>query len=153
MLWYIIDGWNVIHKIPALKNSPSIREDFIYFLKKHHLTGSRNNRVTIVFDGRIDLNLKESERQFEIVFGGTKSADEIICNRVSAHSNKRNIIVVSDDNEIINYIKGQGASSVRTKEFLGRKDKKRLKKRDSKEISYTIKKEITDELRKIWLKE
>jgi len=152
MLWYIIDGWNVIHKMPLLKNSPSAREDFIYFLKRYRITGSRNNRVTIVFDGRIDLNLKESERQFEIVFGGTKSADEIICNRVSAYSNKRNIIVVSDDNEIINYIKAQGASSVRTKEFLSRKDKKSPKK-NSKEISYAVKKEITDELRKFWLKE
>jgi len=152
MLWYIIDGWNVIHKISALKNAPSIKEDFIYFLKKRHLTGSRNNRVTIVFDGRIDLKFREAERQFEVVFGGSKSADEIICKKVSACANKRQIVVVSDDNEIINYIKAQEASFVGTKEFLSKNDKKRPKK-DTKEISYALQKEITDELRKIWLKE
>ena len=152
MLWYIIDGWNVIHKIPGLKDAPSVKEDFIYFVKKYRLTGSRNNRVTIVFDGRIDLNLKRSERQFEILFSGTKSADEVICRKVYACADKRGVVVVSDDNEIINYIKTQGASSMKTKEFLSRKDRRKPKKA-SKEISYALKKEITDELRKIWLNE
>ena len=152
MLWYIIDGWNVVYKIPAIKNSPSPKEDFVLFVKKNRLTGSSNNRVTIVFDGKMDLRFKKSEHQFEILFSGRKSADKVICEKVSAHINKHEIIVVSDDNEIINYIRAEGASFKGVREFLSRARKKK-KENSSEKISYAVKKEITDELRKIWLKE
>ena len=101
MLWYIIDGWNVIHKIPSLKSSFLIKEDFISFIRKYHLTGSGNNRVTVVFDGRADLEMARKERIADIVFSGGKTADELICSKVSQAKNKRQIVVVSDDNEII----------------------------------------------------
>ncbi len=155
MLWYIIDGWNVIHKITSLKNSFSPKEEFISFIKKYHLTGSRNNRVTIIFDGNADLLLKNRERQFEIIFSGTESADELICRKVNIYKNKHQIVVVSDDYEIINYVKAQGANVLSTAHFLKRKKKKKVIKHDKEEknIDYTLKKEINDELRRIWLKE
>ncbi len=159
MLWYIIDGWNVIHKVSFLKKSPSPREEFISFIKRYRLTGSRNNRVTIVFDGNVDVLLKNREQEFEIIFSGVKSADELICRKIDVCRNKRQIVVVSDDYEIVSYVRKQGAGVLSTTDFLGRKARKKRfphvknKKDIDKNIDYTIKKEINDQLRKLWLKE
>jgi len=152
MLWYIIDGWNLIHKIPSIKNRTSAKRDLIVFIKKHSLTGSKNNKVTIIFDGRIDIDIVRCEKDFEIIFSGLMSADEIIGSKVKNYKNKRQIIVVSDDYELINYVKNQGASILKINKFLSKK-KKVTPLKDSKEISYTLQKEINDELRRIWLKE
>ena len=64
MLQYIIDGWNLIHKIPSIKNSSTPKKDFVFYIKKHKITGSKNNKVLIVFDGKIDLDFIKSEHQF-----------------------------------------------------------------------------------------
>lgn len=151
MLWYIIDGWNLIHKVPSIKNKPDPKAEFISFIKRGGLTGSKNNKVTVVFDGKIDLSLITSEKEFEIVFSGDKSADSIICAKVRNYKNKRQVIVVSDDRQVINYIKSEGASSLKAEMFLRKKEKKTVK-RESKDISYTLQKQINEELSRIWLK-
>ena len=155
MLWYIIDGWNVIHKITSLRNNSSPKEEFISFIKRYRLTGSSNNRVTVVFDGRADLLLKNREHRFEIIFSGTNSADDLICKKVDVCRNKRQIVVVTDDYEIINYVKTLGANVLSTKDFIKKAKKKKSNRhnREEKDIDYVLKKKINDELRRIWLRE
>lgn len=149
MLWYIIDGWNVIYQIANFKDRTNAKEDFIFFIKKRHLTGSSNNRVTIVFDGRIDLEMIRGERTFEIIFSGHKKADELICSKVACNKNKQQIVVITDDKEIINSVKVYGAGVLRTADFL-RKHKESPSVKSPKDISYTTQREINEELRKVW---
>ena len=153
MLWYIIDGWNLIHKISQIKNQPYPREALISFIKKHRLTGSINNKVTIVFDGRVNLTDIQREKEFQIIFSQDRTADEVIGLKVKSHENKKQIIVVSDDREVISHVKNQGASSLRVKDFLVRVKNKRVDFNDSKIISYSLQREITEDLRKKWLKD
>ena len=156
MLWYIIDGWNLVHKIPSIKGKPFAWKELIFFIKRNRLTGSRNNKVTIVFDGTTDLDSIREEKEFEIIFSQDKSADEIINSKVSSYKNKSLVCVISDDRQIISHTRTCGASFLRSSQFLKIKKKKSSGKESeeaSKDISYTTKRQITEELRRIWLKE
>ncbi len=151
MLLYIIDGFNLIHNIPSLKKSNSPHSSLIHYIKKNKLTGSRNNRVVIVFDGKTNYEAAD-EREFKIVFSHGESADEIIKMRVRNAENKSEIIVVSDDREIRDFIKREGAESWRICDFITSKKKMQTSEK-TKDISYALQREITEELRKIWLPE
>jgi len=154
MLLYIIDGFNLVHKIPSVKKSDIPQLELIHFIKNHKLTGSHNNKVVIVFDGAFQIEAKR-EAEFEVVFSGNLSADELIKARIDRIKNSKyplsEVIVVSDDREIRDYAKKQGAVSERAVDFAKRV--KETVREGSKDISYPLQKEITDELRKIWLKE
>jgi predicted RNA-binding protein with PIN domain len=140
-----------VHKVPSLKNSLNPHRDLIQYIKKHKLTGSPNNRVTVVFDGHID-NDAIREREFEVIFGLGKSADSVIKERVHKLKNKSEVLVVSDDREIADYVRKEGAKPVKIADFIKIKEPK-PRDEGSKEISYTLQAQITEELRKIWLKE
>ncbi|UCG35411.1 MAG: NYN domain-containing protein [Candidatus Omnitrophota bacterium] len=150
MLVYIIDGFNVIHKIPTLKSSSNPWQDLISYIKQKKLTGSKNNKVCIVFDGSPRTDALR-ERQFQILFSCERDADDVIKERIQKAKNKRQIVLVSDDREIRDFAKAQGANLLSVADFL--KVKQKQKKEPSKDISYSLQREITEELRKIWLKE
>lgn len=151
MLLYIIDGFNVIHKVPSLKKSASPHRDLIQYIKTHKLAGSLNNKVVIFFDGGIDYDARR-EREFEIIFTLDKSADNAIKERVHRFKNKSEVVVVSDDREIIDYVRKEGARFLRVNDFA-KTEKASKKEADDKEISFPLQAQITEELRKIWLKE
>jgi len=154
MLLYIIDGFNLVHKIPSVKKSDIPQLELILYIKKHKLTGSHNNKVVIVFDGSFNAEAKR-ESGVEVIFSGQGSADDLIKARIDKIKNSKypvsELVVVSDDREIRDYAKKQGAVSERAVDFVKRV--KESVKEESKDISYPLQKEITDELRKIWLKE
>ncbi len=152
MLWYIIDGWNLVNKIKEVKLSPSPSEALITYIRVNKLTGSRNNKVSIVFDGRCSFTRVFSE--FEIIYSEEKSADDVIKEMVSKAKQKKIIVVVSDDRSIVEAIKRAGANSLSTGDFLDKRKKKQSKSESiGKDISYSLQREITEELKKIWLKE
>jgi predicted RNA-binding protein with PIN domain len=128
--------------------------ELILYIKKHKLTGSHNNKVIVVFDGAFQIEAKR-EAEFEVIFSGERSADDLIKARIDKIKNSKyplsEVIVVSDDREIRDYAKKQGAVSERAVDFVKRV--KETAREESKDISYPLQKEITDELRKIWLKE
>jgi len=149
MLQYIIDGFNLAHKISSLKKSSNIHQDLVNYIKNHKLTGSRNNKVLIVFDGKPN-RLSTQEKEFKIIFSDQKSADELIAKRLENMGATSEVVVVSDDLEVKRNAKDQGARVCGTAEFI------KTKKKDvwrSKDIDYTLQREITEELRKIWLGE
>jgi len=154
MLLYIIDGFNLVHKIPSVKNSDIPQLELVRYIKNHRLTGSRNNKVVVIFDGFFQPQTRR-ESEFEIVFSAERSADDLIKARIDKLKNSKyplsEVIVVSDDREIRDYAKKQKAVSERAVDFI--KTEKESFKEESKDISYPLQKEITDELRKIWLKE
>jgi hypothetical protein len=125
-------------------------EELIYYIKINKLTGRKDNKVIIVADGE-GRTLKESE--YKVIFSGQKTADEVIKNIVEKEKNKKIVYIVSDDKEIISYAKLVGANALKVDEFIRKKRKeiKRGQEEKRKEISYTLQREITEELKKIWL--
>lgn len=153
MLLYIIDGFNLVHKIPPVKRSSRPRQELITYINSNKLTGSPNNKVVIVFDGYPPDDF-HSRGAFKIVFSGELSADEVIKTRLRSSGNKSEIVVVSDDREIRDAAGQAKARVCRAKDFIYRSQKTGTKSEEkTKDISYTTQKEITDEMRKIWLKE
>jgi|TARA_B100000315_G_C14543613_1_gene572141 predicted RNA-binding protein with PIN domain len=152
MLVYIIDGFNLIHKVPALKSALTPQRALIDYIRRRRLTGSKNNRVIIVFDGNMVSDIKRKESGFEVFFSGQGSADEIIKSKVSATKGKSEIIVVTDDRQIRDFILREGARALHVREFLKSKTKKK-EDHHTKDISYSLQQEITEELRKTWLSE
>ncbi len=154
MLWYIIDGWNLVNSIEELRNSSSPREDLVFYIKRNSLTGSRKNKVTIVFDGGLNLQEYKKDAYFEIIFSEDRTADEVIKKLVSNYRNKKQIAVISNDREIIDFIKPQGANSLRVQDFIKKKNKSRTRTFEDKEkfISDSLQQEINEELKEKWSK-
>ena len=152
MLVYIIDGFNLVHKITSLQKSITPQRDLIQYIRVNKLTGSRNNKVIVVFDGKPDQLLQQQEKIFEVIFSCQRTADEIIIQRVKRMQNKSQIVVVSDDRQIRDAINAAGAKSLRTATFIKPKNKSE-KNEKTKDIGYAWAHEVTEELRKIWLKD
>lgn len=151
-LHFILDGYNIIKKIPdfSSKKLKDARKSFIRLIEEKRLTGSKKNKVTIVFDGEQDLCFKE-EQPFKIIF--TKDADQKIKDMVEKEKILKNIVVVTDDKEIKFSVKPLGVNVLDTEIFLRKIRKKKIQKEDLKsEISLQEQFEITEELKSIWLK-
>jgi len=146
-----VDGWNIINKVLPLKTSLSPPQELISYIRRNRLTGSRNNKVTVVFDGKEWKDIYE--REFEIIFTGEISADEVIKKKVEKYKHKKQIVVISDDRQIIEFIKREGATSQKIEEFVRKKKKNKKRNIFEKEIDEALQNQITEELKKIWLNE
>ena len=126
-----------------------------YFILKHGLTGSKRNKVVIIFDGypRTPELVKSPADNMEIIFSRKVSADETIKRLLEKAAGVKDIVVVSDDKEIIGFSRLIGARPLSVKDFIRRKDKLDLfRTRELKpELTYTQMHKINQELRKIWL--
>ncbi|MBP7089008.1 MAG: NYN domain-containing protein, partial [Candidatus Omnitrophica bacterium] len=149
---YIIDGFNLVHKIPSLKTCDDPYTGLINYIKKNKLSGSKNNKVMIIFDGWANY-LSSQEKEFKIIFSGDNTADDLIKKRLEKIDNISEVVVVSDDHEVRHNAKKQGARLCSTVEFMSKRIKKKTDYSQDKEIDYNLQKEINEELKKIWLKE
>ena len=158
-LHYIIDGYNILHHpnlAPTNKKIQDPKAALLEFIKINRLTGSLKNKITLVFDGYPDASGKSRDSaDIEIIFSRQESADERIKRIVEASGRRKNIIVVSDDREIIFCVKAAGASCLGVEEFTRpRLRPAHLQKTDTRktELSYSQIQKINQELIKIWLK-
>jgi len=127
----------------------------IQFLRAEKPCGSAKNKVTIIFDGySSETNLRGLE--FEVIFSCETSADERIKRIVESEHSPRNLIIVSDDRQIRDFVKLCGAVSLGIAEFITPPVKKTfshdpdLSKAD---LTFDAARKINEELKKIWLKE
>jgi predicted RNA-binding protein with PIN domain len=158
-LHYIIDGYNILHHPDLASANKKIQDPkaaLIEFIKINRLTGSLKNKVTLVFDGYPDASGKSSDdANIEVIFSRYESADERIKGMVENSSGRKNIIVVSDDREIIFCVKAAGASCLGVEEFTRPSLRPaHLQKTDTRkaELSYGQIQKINQEFKKIWLK-
>ncbi|MBD3246420.1 MAG: hypothetical protein GF333_05355 [Candidatus Omnitrophica bacterium] len=149
MLHFIIDGFNLIHAVSELEHSRDPHPDLMYYLKRRRLTGSRNNRVTVVFDGWPPLHFHEKE--YRVVFSGDRDADTSIVARVRASRPASETVVVTDDRQLRQSVKKLGARVRGTREFLTAPLKPGNGQK--KHIPHSVRKKITDEMSRIWLNE
>ena len=155
---YIIDGYNVVKQIPhlTLKKLRSAREGLIGLIRKYKLTGSSKNEVTIVFDGQKDIVVPRTKIEFDVYFTNGESADDRIKKIIKTSSNPSRLIVVTDDKEIIFFARNHRAVTSSVSEFLSKILKTKNIEGDVEkklELSSNIAREITEELKKIWLDE
>lgn len=166
-LQYLLDGYNIIHQMPMdLKdNIEDQRKRLVIFIETKRPQGSLNNKVAIIFDGRVGIYGRIDSSIVKIIFSKDISADDKIKQIVSQAGNKKRIVVVTDDREIKYAIGALGAKALSVKEFLaagvGRKKMRGIFNREaSEESTRTVKRisrstecRITEELKKVWLKD
>jgi predicted RNA-binding protein with PIN domain len=163
-LHYVLDGYNIIKCVDALADHSleQGRNALIRIINGDRPQGSARNAVTIVFDGRDDVSGPQPGGLARVVFTRGQTADEYIKAAVVCTENRANVIVVSNDKEIICYIRKLGAKGLAVEKFMsgllfsGRPGGGGVCRRPDhgeKGISRTDEAKINKELEKIWLEE
>jgi len=101
MLHYIVDGNNLIGKIPWLhqlqrKNKQQSREKLAYIIDNYF--HNKKAKVTLHFDGFQKDLIKISNAK--IIYSDNHTADEKIKDQIGAAKNRKNIILISSDNNL-----------------------------------------------------
>ncbi len=162
-LQYVIDAYNVIHhrsfsKLSNKKNH-DLRLALPILIRNKKLAGSPNNKVIIIFDGYASaedsMALREANPGMKIIFSEDESADERIRKIAEDSSGNKNIVIVSDDNEIKLFSKLFKVGYLSVKEFLKDEDLKSSRAGDDNRepgLNYSQVNDINQELKKLWLK-
>ncbi len=131
----------------------------ISLIKSKNLCGSLKNSVTLVFDGYSgNFESGRQDSRCGVIFSGDESADEIIKRIIEQTKNKKVIVVVTDDKEIVCFAKYSGCLHMGVEEFLSRavskgvEDNPKEKNLSKQELNYGQISRINEELRKKWLK-
>ncbi|MFZ4590305.1 MAG: NYN domain-containing protein [Ignavibacteria bacterium] len=110
----IIDGNNVLHKMPNMKRlfkeNPESAQLSLYESVKGKM--SRNDKLVLVFDGF--SNIKSAN----IIFSGVKTADDIIRKYIEDNYGKKSMAVVSSDNEIVRIAQACGCEILKSEDFV-----------------------------------
>lgn len=160
----IVDGYNVIHRIPELSkrlsNSlESAREGLISYCKKWRMTRRDISECCVVFDGDSSVLGARSQvaRGVRVVCTKTKeSADDRILNLIEQGHGAGEYVVVSDDNKVCQGSRRLDAKVISVSEFYGtlttkRKLEQKIPRDDTKaSLSPKEEKEITESLKKEW---
>ncbi|MCK5533480.1 NYN domain-containing protein [bacterium] len=168
-LHYIIDGYNVIKQVTylsglKLKNG---RDSLISILEKHRPQGSLKNKVTIVFDGKDNTfishnissaSLIKTNSNINVIFSKNETADDKIKRIARKAINPKILIVITDDKEILYFLRSYGIKTQSVKQFLKPISKKNKFIKKSQHFTSQKKPilssekavEITRELKKIW---
>lgn len=123
---YVIDGYNLLHYVPRLKDLAHVHfeaaRDELADLVAGFCTAS-GHRARIVFDGRgrqaEQANPPHASRGVEIVYAaGHQSADAFIERMVYESGHRETFVVVSADRGILDTCQHMGAFVMRPENFL-----------------------------------
>ncbi len=160
---YILDAYNVIHKIPKLESEldKDLRSARNYLISLcHTLLSNRGDisQIILVFDGKSqfhDLPNKETPK-LKIVFSDTgETADTRICQVLDSLPENRKRLVVSDDNSVYNNARSHKATPMKVADFqklLEGKEKRNASRKSSgneKNLSAEDAKAINDDYKKM----
>jgi predicted RNA-binding protein with PIN domain len=156
----LIDGYNLTHKIPQL-SAPTLeasRAALVRFIETHRPQGSARNDVTVVFDGSEDVCGSSLHGQTRVLFSKGESADDLIKRLVTDAPRPADMVVVTDDRALAQYVGALGAQVWSVDLFVVQAKKKGASGRaassvgvDTKTISYTLATRINRELSDRWL--
>ena len=123
---YIFDGYNFIHKIPALKKAMlehgpeagrRALEDYLYELAP--ALGVKSSQFLVVYDGSDTVTAGERGGRIRSLFSrGGADGDEYVIRQVRGSKHPERLVVVSDDNHIANNVRVHGAKIIRAGELL-----------------------------------
>ena len=121
-------------------------------IKTKRLCGK--NPAIIVFDGYPPQEGElTGDQSVDVLFSKENTADEKIKLIVERSRNPKNIVVVSDDNEIRFIVKALGSKVMSVEQFIYPSEKRTSRKEiPEAELTYSQMEEINKELKQIWLK-
>jgi len=160
----ILDGYNVIHKIPGLQfSSPGglrrSREALIDYLEARKERWSGSYEVLVVFDaqkGPEDQLRRLSVKGIKIHYTSPgEEGDDLIIEEVRLKHQQQKITVVSDDNRVGNNIREYKAKLLKVAQFVSLLNPDKFKKgitkgKGSHKINSVDGDDITTELEKLW---
>ena len=152
----ILDGYNVIHKIPELEvllstDLESAREGLSNYLIVWKRRNDYKGQLYIVFDGKSDFKSLPETNHGEIKFVFThtsQTADDHIISMVKKEQNSNSITVVSDDNYVVSECAFHGANVKSVHSFAGTQKPKKIGRQ--KFIDKSTENDINDFLKKEW---
>ncbi len=119
----IIDGYNMIFGVPELgahidkSDTETLRNRLLSLLEQYK--EKRRHELIVVFDGNVGPSSTSSFSGIDVIFPRTGlDADEEIKCLVSNSSNPRQIIVVTGDRSIIQFVRKYGSKVVGPIEFF-----------------------------------
>jgi len=150
----IIDGYNLIHSIPRLKNQLSVdlesaRDDLIDMLSRYKM--KKKVDITVVFDGRAgSIENKDTKKGIIVHFShAPEKADQVIKRLIDKYEQEKGVMVVSSDREIFDYAKMCGLKRVRSGNFavklLSLQTKSSASKRNKEKTDHTMSNEELQE--------
>lgn len=152
----ILDGYNVIHAIPALektlgKSLEAARNALTEYCREYRSRRGDLEKIVIVFDGKhnfMDLPGITAGQGIEIVFSETgQEADDKILDWIEDR-NPRAAAVVSGDNYVINNVKARGVDVLSVTEFRSAVEKRNAKTDPGPQLSAAQASAITEEYEK-----
>ena len=138
---YIIDGNNLIGKIPQLwkmqkKDKQSSRSGLVYQLERYF--HQKKILVSLHFDGFQNEIIKG--RGIKITYSNNTSADSKIKDEISLSNNPKLITVISSDQNILEFARVNSCSFIKSEQFV-----KEMNKSPKIEDEERIIKEIDNE--------
>ena len=120
---YIIDGHNLIGKMPDISLKDPNDEVKLTMRIKSWVAESKKREVTLFFDGGIQgmtMN-RMSSRNLKVIFAPAgKTADSLIISHLRKLKNPREYTLVTSDREIIGHAKTLRIRSLLSEEFIER---------------------------------
>ncbi len=116
MIHYIIDGNNLIGKIPSLRkleDKQSAREKLSLMLQRYF--SGRKVKVSLHFDGYENEPIKAAG--IVIRYSLNRSADDLIRKEIENMKNIKSTYVVSSDAEVLSYARLCGCKVIKSEEF------------------------------------
>ena len=149
--------------MPSLRDLPleAGRSGLLRWIAQARPHGSRNNDLTVIFDGHPDHFGGNAAGEIRVIFSDGCSADDHIKYMVDNITDRKNCVVVSDDKDVFLYARSLGAQIMTVAAFTSRSAHEIHGKpgRDAsggsngKYISLSGQEQINKELSSIWLKE
>lgn len=150
----IIDGYNMIHRVPELRqylneSLEKARDELILLLKSYLVRSEAV--ITLVFDGNLppfDFGASSPHKYLTIKFSKFPlKADSLIKDLIKKEENKKSLTVVSEDSDIIQYAKSQRVKVLTPVAFYQRIEKRFA----GKELNNKFDVEMTEEELSQWL--
>lgn len=165
MRTYIVDAFNLAHKIFPANCQQDNHQAIIDFIWRGSLKGSDRNQLVLVFDGARVEGLQN--RGFTLKFGNSKKADDVIKSYIANSPLNTELVVVSDDNEIKSSAKSFGKKTCSISEFTSKtqlasknintskygKTSKNSRTSSEKSLPKSVEEKITAEFEKLWVKD
>jgi predicted RNA-binding protein with PIN domain len=158
MLHFIVDGYNLLNRFRNLKSlSLQDRREFLLSeIGEFKNRISSRNRFTVVFDGSSDVFTEGPGGRFgiKVVFSCNQDADTLIKRFIDSSDNPKEIVLITDDREIIDYGKVRGVQRKSTVYFLGWMKEKRRPQVRGNNLKANLKDTdiINKEIKDIWKK-
>ena len=143
MKHYIIDGNNLIGKITSLhkmqqKDKQHSREKLAFMIDNYF--NDKKAIVTIHFDGFKTFPIKLNNAK--IVYSDSKSADEKIKKQIELANNRKNLVVITSDNNIQDFARVCSCLIMKSEEFLRTIERKEVD--DEKNIIDKMKNDLEE---------